>query len=75
VPATCPVGTRVTGLPTLTCAGGRPVIGQHPDATGSFGELFVITEATAREVPADIDPDSVALNDVFAVGEGYGRSI
>jgi threonine dehydrogenase-like Zn-dependent dehydrogenase len=66
-----PVGARVTGLPTLSRPGGRQVIGQHPEATGSFGELFVITEATARAVPTDIDPDAVALNDVFAVGEGY----
>jgi threonine dehydrogenase-like Zn-dependent dehydrogenase len=47
------------------------VIGQHPDAPGSFGELFVVTEALARAVPDDADPDAVALTDAFAVGEGY----
>src|SRR5262245_7796369 len=38
-----PVGTRVTSMPVLMRKGGRLVIGQHPDAPGSFGELFVIT--------------------------------
>jgi threonine dehydrogenase-like Zn-dependent dehydrogenase len=66
-----PVGTRVTSTPTLDRAGGRQVIGQHPDAPGSFGELFVVTEAAARAVPEDADPDAVALTDAFAVGEGY----
>jgi len=66
-----PVGTRVTSVPTLARAEGRQVIGQHPDAPGSFGELFIVTEALAREVPEDVDPDAVALTDAFAVGEGY----
>jgi threonine dehydrogenase-like Zn-dependent dehydrogenase len=66
-----PVGTRVTSLPTLTRPEGRQVIGQHPDAPGSFGELFVVTEALARAVPGDADADAVALTDAFAVGEGY----
>jgi threonine dehydrogenase-like Zn-dependent dehydrogenase len=47
------------------------VIGQHPEATGSFGELFVVTESLARSVPPDVDPDAVAVCDAFAVGEGY----
>jgi threonine dehydrogenase-like Zn-dependent dehydrogenase len=47
------------------------VIGQHPDAPGSFGELFVVSELVARAVPADADADAVALTDAFAVGEGY----
>jgi threonine dehydrogenase-like Zn-dependent dehydrogenase len=66
-----PVGTRVTSVPTLARAEGRQVIGQHPDAPGSFGELFVVTEALARAVPDEVDPDLVALTDAFAVGEGY----
>lgn len=68
---TLPVGTRVTSVPTLARPEGRQVIGQHPDAPGSFGELFVVTEALARAVPDDVDPDAVALCDAFAVGEGY----
>ena len=47
------------------------MIGQHPDAPGSFGELFLVTEAVSRAVPTEVDPDSVALTDAFAVGEGY----
>jgi threonine dehydrogenase-like Zn-dependent dehydrogenase len=66
-----PVGTRVTSVPTLARMEGMQVIGQHPEATGSFGELFVVTEALAREVPDSVDPDAVALTDAFAVGEGY----
>ncbi len=66
-----PVGTRVTSVPTLLRPEGRQVIGQHPDAPGSFGELFVVTEALARSVPGDADADAVALTDAFAVGEGY----
>ncbi len=66
-----PVGTRVTSLPTLARSTGTQVIGQHPEATGSFGELFVVTEALARSVPPDVDPDAVAVCDAFAVGEGY----
>jgi len=66
-----PIGSWVTSVPTLLRDGGRQVIGQHPDAPGSFGELFVVSEALAREVPKDADPDAVALTDAFAVGEGY----
>jgi threonine dehydrogenase-like Zn-dependent dehydrogenase len=66
-----PVGTRVTSMPTLARPDGMQVIGQHPEATGSFGELFVVTEALARSVPPDLDPDAVAVCDAFAVGEGY----
>jgi threonine dehydrogenase-like Zn-dependent dehydrogenase len=65
------IGTRVTSVPTLVREGGMQVIGQHPDAPGSFGELFVVTEALARAVPDDADADAVALVDAFAVGEGY----
>ena len=50
---------------------GRQVIGQHPDAPGSFGELFLVSELLARAVPDDADADAVAVTDAFAVGEGY----
>jgi threonine dehydrogenase-like Zn-dependent dehydrogenase len=66
-----PVGTRVTAMATLTRTAGRQVIGAHPEATGSFGELFCVTEMLARQVPDDADPDAVAVCDAFAVGEGY----
>jgi threonine dehydrogenase-like Zn-dependent dehydrogenase len=66
-----PIGTRVTSVPTLVRSGGMQVIGQHPDAPGSFGELFLVTEVVARAVPDDADADAVALTDAFAVGEGY----
>jgi threonine dehydrogenase-like Zn-dependent dehydrogenase len=66
-----PVGTRVTAMPTLLRNGGMQIIGAHPEATGSFGELFVVSEPLARRVPDDVDPDAVAVCDAFAVGEGY----
>jgi NADPH:quinone reductase-like Zn-dependent oxidoreductase len=74
-----PVGTRVTAMPVLLAddgVGGMSikVIGQHPEAPGSFGELFLVSEAMARAVPAGVDPDAVALVDAFAVGEFYVRS-
>ncbi len=43
-----PLGTRVTSVPTLVRDGGMQVIGQHPDAPGSFGELFLVSELVAR---------------------------
>src|SRR5262245_11527839 len=66
-----PIGSWVTSVPTLLRDGGMQVIGQHPDAPGSFGELFLVHETLARQVPKDADPDAVALTDAFAVGEGY----
>ena len=66
-----PVGTRVTSVPTLARSTGMQVIGQHPEAPGSFGELFLVTEALARAVPPHVNPDAVAVCDAFAVGEGY----
>jgi threonine dehydrogenase-like Zn-dependent dehydrogenase len=68
---THPIGSRVTAIPALIRNGGIQVIGAHPDATGSFGELFVVSETMARPVPAEADVDSVAVCDAFAVGEGY----
>jgi threonine dehydrogenase-like Zn-dependent dehydrogenase len=66
-----PIGTRVTSIPILLRSGATQVIGQHPDAPGSFGELFLVSEPVARAVADDADADAVALTDAFAVGEGY----
>ena len=49
-----PVGTKVTAMPILLIdggLGGTKVIGQHPEAQGSFGELLVVPELMARVVP------------------------
>jgi threonine dehydrogenase-like Zn-dependent dehydrogenase len=72
-----PVGTRVTAMPILLVdggLGGTKVIGQHPEAPGSFGEMLVVSEALARAVPEGVSPDAVCLVDAFAVGEFYVRS-
>ena len=72
-----PVGTRVTAMPILLVdggLGGTKVIGQHPEAQGSFGELLVVNELMARAVVGDVSDDAVALVDAFAVGEFYVRS-
>jgi threonine dehydrogenase-like Zn-dependent dehydrogenase len=72
-----PVGTRVTAMPILLIdggLGGTKVIGQHPEAQGSFGELLVVNEMMARAVVGDVADDAVALVDAFAVGEFYVRS-
>lgn len=72
-----PVGTRVTSIPIRLVdggAGGARIIGQHPDAQGSFGELVVVAEAIARSVGNDVPCDAAALVDAFAVGEFYVRS-
>ena len=74
---TYPVGTRVTAMPILLVdggLGGTKVIGQHPEALGSFGELLVVSEAMARAVPDGVPNDAIALVDAFAVGEFYVRS-
>src|ERR1700719_5433117 len=72
-----PVGTRVTSIPIRLVNGGADgarIIGQHPEAQGSFGELVVVGEALARSVEGDAPSDAVALTDAFAVGEFYVRS-
>src|SRR5262249_23496817 len=72
-----PAGTRVTAMPILLVdggLGGTKVIGQHPEAPGSFGELLVVSETMARAVPEDVSADAVALVDGFVVGEFYVRS-
>jgi threonine dehydrogenase-like Zn-dependent dehydrogenase len=72
-----PVGTRVTSIPIRLINGGADgvrIIGQHPEAQGSFAELVVVAESIARAVDADAAPDAAALTDAFAVGEFYVRS-
>jgi Zn-dependent alcohol dehydrogenase len=72
-----PVGARVTSIPIRLVNGGADgarIIGQHPDAQGSFGELLVVAEALAKPVDGDISSDAVALTDAFAVGEFYVRA-
>ena len=72
-----PVGARVTSIPIRLVNGGADgarIIGQHPEAQGSFGELLVVAEALAKPVDGDISSDAVALTDAFAVGEFYVRA-
>ena len=72
-----PVGTRVTSIPIRLVNGGADgtrIIGQHPEAQGSFGELLVIAEPIAKAVDGAVACDAVALTDAFAVGEFYVRS-
>ncbi len=71
------IGSTATAMPILLIdggLGGTKVIGQHPEAPGSFGELLIVSEAMARPVPEGVDLDAVALVDAFAVGEFYVRS-
>lgn len=71
------VGTRVTAMPVRLVdggAGGMRIIGQHPEAQGSFAELLVVSEVAAKPVPGGVSSDAVALTDAFAVGEFYVRS-
>jgi threonine dehydrogenase-like Zn-dependent dehydrogenase len=72
-----PVGTRVTSIPIRLIdggVGGTRIIGQHPGAQGSFGELLVIAEMLARQVDRDVSLDAASLTDAFAVGEFYVRA-
>ena len=72
-----PIGARVTSMPIRLVdggAGGLRIIGQHPEAQGSFGELLVVPEATARVVEGSVSSDAIAVVDAFAVGEFYVRS-
>lgn len=72
-----PVGTRVTSIPIRLVNGGVDgvrIIGQHPEAQGSFAELLVIPEVSARPVVAGMSADAAALTDAFAVGEFYVRA-
>lgn len=70
------VGSRVTSIPIRLVNGGADgvrIIGQHPDAPGSFAELIVVAEACARPVDTEVCSDAIALTDAFAVGEFYVR--
>jgi threonine dehydrogenase-like Zn-dependent dehydrogenase len=72
-----PAGTRVTSIPIRVVNGGADgvrIIGQHPEAQGSFGELVVVAETLAKPVDGDVSSDAAALTDAFAVGEFYVRS-
>ena len=72
-----PIGARVTSMPIRLVdggAGGLRIIGQHPEAQGSFGELLVVPEATAKVVEGDVSSDAIAVVDCFAVGEFYVRA-
>ncbi len=74
---THPVGTRVTSMPIRLVdggAGGVRIIGQHPEAQGSFGELLVVPEAASKAVEGPVSSDAIAVVDAFAVGEFYVRS-
>lgn len=71
------IGSRVSAMPVRLVdggAGGMRIIGQHPEAQGSFGELLVVSEVAAKPVPGEVSSDAVALTDAFAVGEFYVRS-
>jgi threonine dehydrogenase-like Zn-dependent dehydrogenase len=72
-----PIGTRVTSIPIRLVNGGvdgTRIIGQHPEAQGSFGELLVIAEMLAKQVEGDVSNDAASLTDAFAVGEFYVRA-
>jgi threonine dehydrogenase-like Zn-dependent dehydrogenase len=75
-----PIGTRVTSIPIRLVNGGTSgvagvrIIGQHPEAQGSFGELVVVAETLAKSVDAGVSSDAAALTDAFAVGEFYVRA-
>lgn len=71
-----PVGTRVTSMPVRLLGedfGAVRIIGQHPEAQGSFGELLVVPELLAKAAPGDVSDDAIAVVDAFAVGEFYVR--
>lgn len=71
-----PVGNRVTSMPVRLLGddfGSIRIIGQHPEAQGSFGELLVVPEMLARAAPGDASDDAIAVVDAFAVGEFYVR--
>jgi len=72
-----PVGSRVTSIPIRLVNGGADgarIIGQHPEAQGSFAERLVIAEALAKPVATHTPADAAALTDAFAVGEFYVRA-
>jgi threonine dehydrogenase-like Zn-dependent dehydrogenase len=68
-----PVGSRVTSISMRLVDGGPAIriIGQHPEAQGSFAERMVVSEAFARPVADGVSDDAIAVVDAFAVGEFY----
>ena len=61
-----PIGARVTSMPIRLVDGGADgvrIIGQHPEAQGSFGELLVVPEArpgsSTATYPATPSPSSM----------------
>jgi threonine dehydrogenase-like Zn-dependent dehydrogenase len=68
-----PVGTRVTSISMRLVDGGPAIriIGQHPEAQGSFAERIVVSEEFARPVAEGVADDAIAVVDAFAVGEFY----
>jgi threonine dehydrogenase-like Zn-dependent dehydrogenase len=56
-----PLGARVTSIPIRLVNGGADgarIIGQHPEAQGSFGELLVVGEALAKSVEREASSDA-----------------
>ena len=68
-----PLGSRVTSISMRLIDGGPAIriIGQHPEAQGSFAELIVVSEGFARLVSGGVPDDAIAVVDAFAVGEFY----
>ena len=68
-----PIGCRVTSISMRLVDGGPAIriIGQHPEAQGSFAERLVVSEAFTRRVPEGVSDDAIAVVDAFAVGEFY----
>lgn len=57
-----PIGSRVTSMPVRLGAGatlgeGIRIIGQHPEAQGSFAELLVVPELLSKVVPGDVSDE------------------
>jgi threonine dehydrogenase-like Zn-dependent dehydrogenase len=76
-----PLGSWVTSMPVRFAGDSGEVdfnavriIGQHPEAQGSFAELVVVPEVMAKEAPGDASSDAISVVDAFAVGEFYVRS-
>lgn len=68
-----PIGSRVTSISMRFVDGGPAIriIGQHPEAQGSFAERIVVSEEFTRPVPEGVPNDAIAVVDAFAVGEFY----
>src|ERR1700760_3970258 len=55
-----PVGTRVTSIPIRAVQNGVRIIGQHPEAQGSFGELVVVAESLGQPVDLKVSVAAAA---------------